>query len=224
MTESRPAEQPSVYSQALDQYLRSLDGECVAPDLEALDPSTRQQVKAMIELVDAAWNTHVEEIPIEDDPIARSLGLVGPVTMVPSTVVVSGEAVHSARSRAGLSVKQLAELLPAAGPVSNIKELVKLEREVARELDATTASQIAGALAVSTDDISGLRDPFVNFILSKEVDVMVGSWAKSHHRDPDDTGRALRERVFAGQRRSKGAGDKRAWKDFVKSVLDSFER
>lgn len=223
MTESRPTEQRSAYSEALDQYLRSLDGECDAPDLEALDPSTRQQVKAMIELVDATWNTHVEMIPIEDDPIARSLGLAGH-EMVPSTVVVSGEGVHLARSRAGLSVKQLANRLPAADPMSNVKELAKLEREVARELDVTAASQIAGALAVSTDDISGLRDPFVNFILSKEVEVMVGSWAKSHRRDPDDTGRELRQRVFAGQRRSKGAGDKRAWREIVSSVLDSFER
>lgn len=61
----------------VDEHLRHLRGEGPAPDLTALDEAERAEVGRLLELIDAMTDTLPASPPLEDDPVAIRLGLVG---------------------------------------------------------------------------------------------------------------------------------------------------
>lgn len=61
----------------VDEHLRHLRGEGPAPDLTALEKAERAEVGRLLELIDAMTDTLPASPPLEDDPVAIRLGLVG---------------------------------------------------------------------------------------------------------------------------------------------------
>lgn len=61
----------------IEEYLRFLRGLGPRPDLSNLSPSRRETITGQFEIVKALADRDPELPPIEQDPVARRLGLVG---------------------------------------------------------------------------------------------------------------------------------------------------
>lgn len=62
----------------IEEYLLFLRGRGLEPDLSALPPSRREEIREQFKIVKALADREPELPPLEQDPVARRLGLVGP--------------------------------------------------------------------------------------------------------------------------------------------------
>jgi len=133
-----------------EEFFAYLDGNAPRPDLATVPPDTVAELEA-IEVADKAGrNIDAEMIPdFESDPVAVRLGFRSGV----EEQRVSGGALADARTRQGLSVNELAELVTAQGTTLMASDITSLEADAWSTTAASVVAELARVLGIDEADL-----------------------------------------------------------------------
>lgn len=211
------------FARYLDHYLSHLDGHASRPDVGDLSDEDQQELSALFRIIDANWATDIDLPPLENDPVARALGLL--VTQETDRVAVGGSRIKARRQALGLSRSGLAAAVTREGWNASPQDVALLERADAEVLPSAQALALANALKTGIESLAhAAGDPLAEFVAwlhSTEFDQIVSRWATGAGRDPQAAAVEARAKMLAPARRSGGGGGRTQWLQTLQAILEA---
>jgi hypothetical protein len=153
------------FSGLYEEFFAYLDGNAPRPDLSTMPADTAAELEA-IEIADKAGkNVDAEMIPdFESDPVAIRLGFRSGA----EEQRVSGGALAYARTRQGLSVKELADLATAQGTTVTASDVASLEGRAWSTTASSVVAELARVLGIDEADLR-IRRPTLSEAVTERM-------------------------------------------------------
>jgi hypothetical protein len=133
-----------------EEFFAYLDGNAPRPDLSTVPANIAAELEAIEISEQAGRNVDFEMIPdFESDPVAIRLGFRSGA----EEQRVSGGALAHARTRQGLSVKELADLTTAQGTTVTPSDIASLEDQAWSTTASNIVAELARVLAIDEADL-----------------------------------------------------------------------
>jgi hypothetical protein len=208
----------------LDAYICHLEGDGDRPDLAGLQPDMAAEASEFFRLLDATWASDIDLPPIDQDPVALSLGLVLS-TDPTSTSWISGPSVSTVRKRRHLRPSDVARYLTQVGYPHSARSIVKLEETPVNEVTRAFLGALVGVLGCSEADLSEGTDAdlnnFAGWLRSKQFDEEVARWAIETKYVGPDLRSTARTRLLSARHRRGGESTHHEWIALLRTVLES---
>lgn len=207
--------------EVVDQFLRYLEEGTTRPSLHRLSESEQARARAIFWILESSWG--IDDVAVralDDDPIARRLGLVGQE----SAVTISGQAVRQARLSTRQGIDHVAQALGSRWPMVDVPWLFRLEQAAGQEVDAALAAALALELGVSLDKLrvsAGRRreDSLTIFLRSSVFSARVERWATGRGLDPQIEIQEIARELTGAPRRSSGDPGFNYWVTMLDALL-----
>lgn len=205
----------------IDAHLRHLEGDGPAPDLADLPDELRDEARARLAVLEAAWGAQIE--PPDDDPVARRFGF----DRAGQRITIDGRRIATLRKAAQLDLTELHTLITNAGGAIAPGDLFRVEQNAAVELDQATVSAIVAALRTSVPSIEATEtidfDAVRAFVDSPDFYDLIDTWAAEQGRDAEQVRPRVTEQVFAAQYRADDVTTAQLI-EIVRAILQTLEQ
>lgn len=215
-----------VVGRIAEQYVDFLDGKAAAaPELEGLEPPLRQHATAVCDALRVAWHSGLmAPPPLDEDPLAISLGLVPD----PSRAL-DGNALRTARTRAKLRPSDLRDRLAERGWTVRTAELARWEQEAHVTIMPAVIKAMAEELSVPESRLvartpASPPDPRVEAMTaSSRFQSLAQRWAALFSLGEPDAVAALRQVVMSGAALRGEQPSQDAWLDAIEVLVAAQE-
>ncbi len=207
------------------RYIAYLAGEReTAPGLDGLDEAERPRAAEVCAALAAAWRAaELDPPPLEQDPLAVSLGLVAD----PSRPL-DGSALASLRKRTGLRVSELAERLQGRGWTCRTADVFSWEGQASAAVPPAIITALAEELDVAIEQLVGQQTrPSAAIAAATSTErfhVAARRWASLLGLGGEEKGAtALQQLMLAGVARRGEELTAEAWLDAIDALIDARE-